>query len=297
MSIKNLTNSAGRVFGRAGLKLQKYSPQILTGVGIASGIVSGVIACKATLKVEPLLDEMRKDVAAVKENKELYNDRAYAQTLSYSYAKGITKVVKLYAPAASLAAVSIACIISAQGIMQRRNVALAAAYAAVEKGFADYRKRVADAYGEEREEEIRYDITSDEVHDTKAGKVETVKRANDISIYARYFDENNDNWSPTPEYNLMYLRSQQNHLNDLLVSRGHVFLNEAYDMLGIPRTKAGQVVGWLYKPGVPGEDDGDNYIDLGFYRDGSETVRDFVNGLEKAILLDFNVDGVIYDRI
>ena len=297
MSIKNFTNSAGRVFGRAGLKLQKYSPQILTGVGIASGIVSGVVACKATLKVEPILDDMRKDVAVVKENKELYNDKAYAQTLSYSYTKGVVKVVKLYAPAASLAGVSIACIVSAQGIMNRRNAALAAAYAAVEKGFADYRKRVAEAYGKEREEEIRYDITSDEVHDTKAGKVETVKRANDISIYARYFDENNDNWSPTPEYNLMYLRSQQNHLNDLLVSRGHVFLNEAYDMLGIPRTKAGQVVGWLYQPGVPGEDDGDNYIDLGFYRDGSETVRDFVNGLEKAILLDFNVDGVIYDRI
>ena len=92
----------------------------------------------------------------------------------------------------------------------------------------------------------------------------------------------------------MFLRAQQQYANDKLIAQGHLFLNEVYDMLGLPRTKAGAIVGWVY-------DDnnavGDNFVDFGIYDVHRETARDFVNGYERSILLDFNVDGVIYDLI
>ena len=63
-------------------------------------------------------------------------------------------------------------------------------------------------------------------------------------------------------------------------------------MLGIPKTKAGQVVGWVYDPEHPV---GDNYVDFGLFDLDRERVRRFVNGDERNILLDFNVDGNIWE--
>ena len=62
-------------------------------------------------------------------------------------------------------------------------------------------------------------------------------------------------------------------------------------MLGIPRTKAGQVVGWIFDKDNP---IGDNYVDFGLLNTQNE---DFVNGYKRSVLLDFNVDGMILDRI
>ena len=124
---------------------------------------------------------------------------------------------------------------------------------------------------------------------TSTKTIETVDK-DGISQYARFFDESCINWSKTPEYNLMFLNGQQNFANDLLNARGHVFLNEVYDMLGIPRSQAGAVVGWV--KGV-----GDDYIDFGIFEGKTAAARAFVNGAERNILIDFNVDGVIYDLI
>ena len=90
----------------------------------------------------------------------------------------------------------------------------------------------------------------------------------------------------------MFLRHTQDYFNDLLRSRGSVVLNEVYDYLGIPRTKAGAVVGWIYDEKNP---KGDNYIDFGIYNIHDRAARDFVNGYERSIWLDFNVDGYILD--
>ena len=84
---------------------------------------------------------------------------------------------------------------------------------------------------------------------------------------------------------------QQTFFNDLLLSRGHLFLNEVYDQIGIDRTKAGQVVGWVVSK------DGDNFVDFGLFDGSTQEKRMFVNGHENSVLLDFNVDGVIYDKI
>lgn len=111
------------------------------------------------------------------------------------------------------------------------------------------------------------------------------------SQYARFFDDGCTGWSRDPEYNLMFLRCQEQHANERLKTKGHLFLNEVYDSLGIPRTKAGQMVGWIYD-----SNNGDNYVDFGIFN-GSENSRAFVNGRERSILLDFNVDGDIWNLI
>ena len=93
--------------------------------------------------------------------------------------------------------------------------------------------------------------------------------------------------------NLSFLKCQQKYANDLLVAHGYLFLNQVYEMLGIPKTKAGQVVGWIYDKKNPQHD---NYVDFGIYDLHNERKRDFVNGYERSILLDFNVDGDILSR-
>ena len=171
----------------------------------------------------------------------------------------------------------------------------------VDKSFKEYRKRVADRFGEEVEKEIRYNIKAKEVTtvDENGNEVtETVKvmdgtdDPNTYSDYARFFDESCAAWQNDAEYNLTFLKAQQQYANDLLKSRGRLFLNEVYRMLGIDETKAGQVVGWVYNPDNP---TGDNFVDFGIYNMQRERVRAFVNGYEPNILLDFNVDGVIWD--
>lgn len=109
-----------------------------------------------------------------------------------------------------------------------------------------------------------------------------------MSPYARFFDEASANWVKDPEINHIFVQCQQNFANNLLIARGHLFLNEVYDMLGIDRSSAGQVVGWV----ISG--DGDNFVDFGMFE--AHSAR-FVNGYERSILLDFNVDGVVVDKI
>ena len=204
------------------------------------------------------------------------------------------KIVKLYIPAVIVGGLSIAALTKSHNILTRRNVALTAAYSALEKGFDEYRARVVEKYGEDEDRNLRYGTEQVEIVDEK-GKKKLVTRVGpgEPSVYARFFDNGSTSWNKEPEYNLIFLKCQQNYANDLLHSRGHVFLNEVYDMCGIPRSKAGAVVGWLLSKN--GETD--NWINFGVFDGRTEIARDFVNGREGAILLDFNVDGVIYDKI
>jgi hypothetical protein len=211
------------------------------------------------------------------------------------------KIAKLYAPAVILGSASLGCLLASNDILRKRNAALSAAYMTVDKSFKEYRNRVAERFGDEIEKEIRYGIKAMEVETTVVNEdgseitiTEQVKTMdpNLYSDYARFFDEASPCWQNDPEYNLMFLKSQQQYANDLLKAKGRLFLNEVYDMLGIDRTKAGQVVGWVYNPENP---TGDNFVDFGIYDMSKERVRAFVNGYETNILLDFNVDGNIWD--
>lgn len=302
-----------RTTNKIGLILKKNSPKILMGVGIAGSVVSTVLACKATLKVKDILDEKNETVEqihnCVEDDTVDYNEEDKKKDLTILYAQTGVKLAKLYLPSIALGALSIASIISGYKILNKRNVALAAAYTVVDKGFKNYRKNVVERFGEEVDRELRHNIKAKQIEEkyidkdgnekTRKKKVyeiaEDKKPGEGISEYAKFFDEwNTDEHSKDPEYNLMFLRKQQDYANEVLKHQGYLFLNEVYDMLGIPRTQAGQVVGWIYDENNP---TGDNYVDFGIYDLHDQQKRDFVNGLERNILLDFNVDGVIYDKI
>lgn len=284
--------AVSKALGRQALVLEKNSPAILFGTGLVGMVGSTVLACRATLKLEEVLDEGKENVKKAKTlEHEDYSEKDREKDLAIIHVQTSMKIVKLYGPAIVLGGVSVAALTQSHSILNKRNAALTAAYAALEKGFAQYRQRVIEKYGEEEDRNFRYG--SREVEVMEDGKKKKVLRVGEgePSIYARFFDPMSTKWSKEPEYNLLLLKCQQNYANDLLRARGHVFLNEVYDMIGVPRSKAGSVVGWILVGNVK-----ENWVDFGIW-DDDNNVRDFVNGREASILLDFNVDGVIYDKI
>lgn len=299
----NLTRKAHKV----GFKLKKHSPEILVAVGVAGTVVSTVMACKATLKVNEVLGEAKEKIETIHEvvnnpeTAEKYTEEDSKKDLAIVYVQTGVKFVKLYGPSVLLGAASIGCIMTSHRILSKRNVALAAAYATVDRGFKEYRGRVIERFGKELDRELKYNIKAKEIETivqnedgTESAVKETINSAdpNLNSDYARFFDEYCTGWTKDPEYNLLFVKHQQNYANDLLKQQGYLFLNDVYKMFGIPATKAGQVVGWIYDPN---NEIGDNYVDFGIYNLYNEKARDFVNGRERSILLDFNVDGNIWE--
>lgn len=313
MKLTKLTTSLSKVACRSGLVLKKYSPEILLVVGITGAVGSTVLACRATLHVDEVMSNHRDKIERIDEcwqkvedgdiSLEEYSEKDHKKDLTVTYVQTAVDFIKLYGPAFTLGAVSFACIIGGHGIMKKRNVALVAAYKAVEEGFSAYRKHVVDEYGEETDYMFKNGLKSEQVTETEVGedgkshKVKKTKMVEDEnsapSVYARFFDESCAQWTKTPEYNLMFLHAQQEYFNNMLRARGHVFLNEVYDALGMERSQAGAVVGWVMRK----DGQGDNKIDFGIFDGDSERARAFVNGFERNIRLDFNVDGVIYDLI
>lgn len=310
MNKVELVNKISRTFNRAAFKMKKHSPEILVVAGVVGVVGSTVMACKATTKLDSILNEAKDNIDKIHEAAEHpeflpepYTEEDSKKDLAIVYTRTAVNVVKLYAPAVIIGGLSITAILAGHNITRKRNIALAAAYTAVDKSFKEYRGRVVERFGEALDKELRYNIKSKEVEEVTVnedGSESVVKNAidvvdpNNISSYARFFDDGCTGWTKDPEYNLMFLRDQQRYANDLLQSKGHLFLNEVYDMLGIPRTKAGQAVGWFYDEKNPV---GDNFVDFGIYDTNRPRVRDFVNGYERVILLDFNVDGPILEYL
>lgn len=290
---EGLSNAIGRQMVLA----DKHSPSILFGLGVVGMIGSTVLACRATLKVHEVTEKVNETIGEIEEklehsNAEVYNEEDATKDKATVFAKSFVGLGKLYAPSIILGAASIACLTKSHNILQKRNAALTAAYIAVDEAFKAYRRRVVEKYGEEQDFEFRYGTEEVEYTDEK-GKPKTKKvvGAPSSTDYARFFDEMCGSWSKSPEYNFTYLKGKQAWFNNLLQMRGHVFLNEVYDELGIARSEAGSVVGWVIG------DEGDNFIDFGIFKGENPKIRDFVNGREQSILLDFNVDGVIYDKL
>ena len=297
---------------RVVFSLKKHSPEILVVAGITGTVASAVMACKATTKIDTILDETErsvntvhhymKDPAMIESGR--YSEEDGKKDLAIIYTQTAVKMIKLYAPSVALGALSLTCILASNNILKKRNVALAAAYATIDKGFKEYRSRVIERFGETVDHEIRHNIKAQTFEETvtdENGKTKKVKTKVDItetpntySDYARFFDEASSYWEKDSEYNLMFLRAQQQYANDKLRANGRLFLNEVYDMLDIPRTKAGQVVGWIYDDKNP---TGDNYVDFGIYNTNRAVTRELMNGYERVILLDFNVDGNVWDNM
>lgn len=319
MKKEEIMNKVSGAFGKVSFKLQKHSPEILMAVGVVGVVASAVMACRATLKVENIVDDTKEKMDKIHESKEKgctaagmdYSAEDAKKDTALVYVQTGFKFVKLYAPAVTLGALSVTSILASNNILRKRNVAIAAAYTAVDKSFKDYRSRVIERFGQEVDKELRYNLkaekTTETVVDEETGEKKKVKKTNfvvnpsDVSGYARFFEKYtmdeegnsvlNPHWDSNNEYNIMFIKAQENYANDLLKAKKRLFLNEVYEMLGLPATKAGQIVGWVYDPEHP---IGDNYVDFGLYSDNL-SYSDFVNGMDPAILLDFNVDGNIWE--
>ena len=290
-----------RFLGRGLLVAQKFSPQILTGIGVVGGVTAAVMACRATLELEQSLEYSKSLIDGHKQlreekTEEEYPTAVYQRDIAISYFRGVQAVIKLYGPSVALGGLSIASILSGHGILHRRNAALMVAYNALETAFKSYRKRVIEDFGEEKDWDYRHGIR-EEVTETvnangkKSRSKSLTQDPNGISQYARVFAEGHPEWRPNAEMNLFWLKCKQTYLNDMLLSKGHLTLNEAYDELGFPRTQAGFIVGWII------DKNSDCYVDFGLLDLDKPNARDFINGYENSVVLDFNVDGVIFDRI
>ena len=318
MKKTELMTTVSSSFKKIGFKIKKHSPEILVVAGVVGTVVSAVMACKATTKVSDILEKAKEDInsihdcAANEEFVEEYTPEDVKKDLTIVYVQTGIKLAKLYAPAVALGALSIGNILASNNILRKRNVALAAAYATVDKGFKEYRNHVVERFGEEVDRELKHGIKAKKIEkvivgeDGKEKKVKetvSVVERDSLSDYSFFFDESNPYWEKDGSYNRMFLLAQQQYANDKLRANGYLFLNDVLDELGIPRTKAGQVVGWVYNPNNP---NGDNYVDFGIYetyrRDEEAFVKDKAmherfgeEVYERVVLLDFNVDGNILD--
>ena len=307
MDIKGLMNGTTRAINKVGFQIKKHSPEILVVAGVVGTVTSAVMACKATTKAGDILEEHHEQMESINEvvamDRDDYTEEDHKKDTLIVYTQTAVKFVKLYGPSIILGTLSLACIVESHNILRKRNVALAAAYATVDKGFKEYRNRVVERFGKEIDHELKYNIKAKEFETVtvdKKGKEKVEKEIVNVadpnlySDYARFFDESCAGWSKDAEANFTFLKCQQNYANNKLKAQGYLFLNDVYKMLGIPATKAGQVVGWIYDEKNP---IGDNFVDFGILNVDVERVRAFVNGYERNILLDFNVDGNILDMM
>ena len=309
MNKLELLSTVKRGLGTLSLGFKRNSPAIFLAAGVVGIVGSTVLACKATLKIDDVLAAPREGLEKINDYvdehgyTENYTKRDVTEDKIKCYGKAIVGMAKIYSPAILLGGLSLASILTSHKIMSKRNFALATAYTALSDTFKKYRDNTKERFGEDIDKELLHGVKErvvekpvvDENGEVVGTKKEVVKATGyeDISDFAKFFDEACHDWSEDPNRNLIYLKAQQNHANEILKARGHLFLNEVYEMLDIPITDEGQVVGWIYDPSDPTRD---NYVDFGIYESKRVGNREFVNGHDNVVLLDFNVDGVILNK-
>lgn len=299
MSLKSLTRGVTSKAGRQVLKVQKHSPVLLVGTGVVSFGATIFFACKATLKMDEVLSEFESDREKIEKAPEVAEaiDETYTDEDAKKDSLGIklklaTKIARNYAPAVVFGVVTVGCFTGAHVILSRRNVALTAAYAALDQGFRQYRERVVNELGPEKDLKFRHGLIEKEiVEEGPNGPEHKTVLAPDPdkapSIYARMFAQHTSTqWEEAHMRNQFFIQCQETYANQRLLAKGHYFLNEAHDALGMERTDAGQIVGWV------DNGTGDNQIDFGVF--STPAGVSFANGERNSVMLDFNVDGPVY---
>lgn len=321
MKSSKLVSSFKNFATNAKFKIKANSPMLLVVGGLVSAGACVVTACIATVKAKPIVDdfcEERKAMELAKEDigEDMNEDieAAIKKDKRALYGKTAWELTKLYSIPVASATLSVVSILAGCHILKARNAALAAAYLAIDKSYKSYRKRVAERFGKDVEHQIRSGATKEIGNDAEDQETPNVSENNGIvkidgyvgpdgfSEYARVFDEGSRLWEKDAEINLHNLKIKQDYWNDVLRSRriytkeygyiGIVFLNEIYKDVDVRMSEGGQQVGWTYFP--DGNNPfGDNYIDFGIYDIWRPKCADFMNGHERNIVLDFNVDGVV----
>lgn len=302
----DILKNAGSLVGKTSYFLQKHSPEICQGAGMIGMVVTVVLACKATLKLPEKTETFKKRLDRAKSRASNSSDNGHE--IAKVYGMYAWDIAKLYGPSAMLGVASLGSMCAATQILRNRNASLTAAYAALDTGFKRYRERVVDRFGETVDKQLMHGSTEETIKEKEVGedgKERTVKKKvnaidskafKSCSPYAVIFDDTNPRFNKDAELNKFFITQTERYFNKLLRAKRIVFLNDVYEALGFPKTKAGQVVGWVYDPSDPNHE-GDNYIDFGLKDIYYDKTRDFMNGYEPAVLLDFNVDGNVWDKL
>ncbi len=284
---------------KAVLGIRRHSPEILIVLGVTGTLAAAVKACVDThRKLDAVLEKKDERIEAARK---VETEKEQKRELTKAYISTGVDLFLLYMPSATIEALSVTAIFASNNILRKRMIAMAAAYATIDQSFKEYRARVIERYGEDADFELRHGLHKEkitQIETDEKGKEKKVEKLVEItdgsmpSDYARYFvkgeaasAENNY------DYNMMFVKTQQEVANHQLRSFGYLFLSDVYDALGIQRTIASQSVGWVYDPT---SDKNDNYVDFGI-REVYRKDPDNPNEHEKVILLDFNVDGNILE--
>lgn len=296
--MKYVPSSLTRFASRSMLKLNAKSPTILVVAGVVGFGATAVLTAKATRKIDPILDDhhaIRSQIGSV--DTDVRVRKTQQREITSLYISTATRLTKLYAPAIAVGTLSTVSVLSGHKILKGRHVATMMAYSGLQEQFLSYRERVAKTLGEEAERDI-YEGAHGERKKNKDGSTDLRPKydLDEAQNYLRpWFDETNRNWTPNPMSNYNFLKGVQSHMNNLLQARGHLFLNEVFDDLGMPRTREGSVVGWRFDRDGRGE--GDNYVDFGFLTSRDPHTIAFCNQAENVVRLNFNIDGLIWDKI
>lgn len=313
MNLSNIGGALSRA-GTAALRtLEHHAPKILMAIGIGCGIGGAVTACKATLKLPETMQEINNAVDSAKampeedEGQKKIKDKEVVK----SYISGGVKLAKLYAPSIGLGVTSVVCVLGGNHIMNQRYSGAVAAVSATERMFANYRSRVVEELGADKDFQFANgirEVTEEEPvlnkdgtpKTDKNGEVKTTKKTHmefdqDMNKYSRIFEEcTTHHWDPDPDYNRSDLILKQNHFNQMLHSKRYVFLNDVYEALGFPITSYGQDMGWIIDSETP-----DACVDFGLYDFNENGVRriDDMDYNTNAILLTFKGVRYIKDKV
>ena len=298
------TKTLRKSFKKAQLTVRKHSPEILMVAGVIGTVAGAVMACKETLELEDVLDECKQEKMELEEQYamcEEYSEDALKKDQVKLTIKQAAKIVKLYAPSVIMEVTSIGVIFASNDIMRKRNASMAAAYATLNSMYKRYRQNVIESYGEEVDKDMRFGVKHEKVTeiDEDGNKVKIDARIVDldntalaISDYSRFFQSGCRGFDASSgRYNLLYLKGIQAMFNNKLIADGYVMLNDVYRELGFDTIPEGWSIGWVYDESNP---IGDNYIDFGLYEARNKNQR-AVNDWEPVILMDFNVDGNLYE--
>ena len=198
------------------------SPEILIGFGLAGMLTSTVLAVKATPKAIDILEQEDRELSKVDKFKLTW---------------------KCYAPAAIGYCASAACIIGANSVNAKRNAVLAGAYKLSENALLEYRDKVREVVGEEKEREIKDSIARDRVaKDNTAGNVILTGNGDSLcyDIHSgRYFRSTMD------EINKIL-----NQINYKLMQDNLLSVNDFYEEIGLEPIATGYDFGWNVDDGL-----------------------------------------------
>lgn len=288
--MKFVPNAVSRFGHRSALKIKANSPTILVVSGVVGLGASAVLAAVATRKIDPVLDQhkqARAEIGYISDKQ----SREHQASLVRLYLHTGTELGKIYAPTIIVASCSTVAVLGGHKMLRTRHAATLAAYSALGEQFNAYRRRIARTLGVEMEEKIfrgaHGEYEEDPNHPGEYRlKAKYDEEANVDTSYLRpWFDETNYNFTRQPEWNYLFLKGVQHHMNNLLATRGHLFLNEVLDALQMPRVPEGAVAGWVYD-----SPKGDGFVDFGFMSgDDPQTVA-FRNKVDPRVQLNFNID-------